>query len=177
MAGHEWRSTQLLAWTDHDGPGRPPHGASGSLWTATAATLGVVFSVILFTDTLCPEHRAWVQSLAALAFVGVVASIVGLLRGWASAPLLTVVSAALGSVIGLIDAVHAPLRGGFIAAGFAVAVVSSAWLALRQVPLLSWDRRLRRQTATPEDAWPAAATPAAGRANAAAPGLEVHTGQ
>ncbi|MBW3558017.1 MAG: hypothetical protein KY454_13870, partial [Actinobacteria bacterium] len=123
-----------------------------------------MFSVIMFTDALCPEHRAWVQTLAGLAMVGVITSIVGLLRGWASAPLLTVASAALGAGIGIIDAVHSPVRGGFIAAAFAVAVALSAWLALRQVPLLRWDRRLRRDISPAEEAWlsePTAGTSAA----------------
>lgn len=157
MAGSEWRSTQVLAWTDQEGPGRPPRAASVGLWTATAATLAVVFSVILFTDALCPEHRAWVQTLAGLAMLGVTASIVGLLRGWAGAPLLTVISAALGGAIGLIDAIHSPVRGGVIAAGFTLALVLSGWLAFRQVPLLRWDRRLRREVAPVDMAWPAAA--------------------
>ncbi|MGH9178046.1 MAG: hypothetical protein ACRD0N_05775 [Acidimicrobiales bacterium] len=156
MARSEWRSTQVLAWTDQEGPARPPRVASVGLWAATAATLAVVFSVIMFTDALCPEHRAWVQTLGGLAVVGVVASMVGLLRGWASAPLLTVCSAALGAAIGLIDAIHSPVRGGFIAAAFAVALVLSGWLALRQVPLLRWDRRLRREVAPLEAGWPEA---------------------
>jgi hypothetical protein len=147
MAWPERRSTQVLAWTDQEGPGRPPRAPSAGVWTATAATLGVVFSVFMFTDALCPEHRAWVQTLAGLALLGVVTSAVGLVRGWAAAPLLTVACAALGGVIGLIDAAHSPLRGGFIAGAFAVALVLSGWLAVRQIPLRRWDRRLVRDTA------------------------------
>ncbi|MGI8685174.1 MAG: hypothetical protein ACR2MO_08830 [Acidimicrobiales bacterium] len=178
MARPEWRSTQVLAWTDREGPGRPPSGPAVGLWTATAATLAIVFSVIMFTDALCPEHRMWVQTLAGLALVGVVTSIVGLVRGWASAPLLTVGSAAVGGGIGLIDTVHSPVRGGFIAAAFAVALVLSAWMAVRQVPLLRWDRRLRRDTAPAESTWPAepaADVTASGTAEAAPP--EVHVRQ
>lgn len=170
MTRPEWRSTQVLAWTDRDGPGRPPRSASPAMWTATAATLGVVFSVILFTDALCPEHRSWVQALAGLALLGVVTSIVGLLRSWPSAPLITAASAALGAGIGLIDAVHSPLRGGFIAAAFVVALAQSASLALRQVPLLRWERRLRRDVTPAEQPWlpePAAETPTDGTATAA----------
>ena len=155
MAPHEWRSTQVLAWTDSEGPGRPPRGAGAGVWMATAATLGIVFSVMMFTDALCPEHRAWVQTLAGLALLGVVTSIVGLLRGWPSAPLVTAGSAALGVGIGFIDAVHSPLRGGFIAAAFVLALLLSGWLALRQVPMLRWDRRLRRDTAPAAEVWPA----------------------
>lgn len=161
MARPEWRSTQVLAWTDQEGPGRPPRAPSAGVWTAAAATLGVVFSVFMFTDALCPEHRAWVQTLAGIALLGVVTSAVGLVRGWAGAPLLTVACAALGGVIGVIDAAHSPLRGGFIAGGFLVALVLSGWLAVRQVPLLRWDRRLVRDTSPaaepvlPESAGPA----------------------
>jgi hypothetical protein len=147
MARPEWRSTQVLAWTDQEGPGRPPPAPSAAVWTAAAATLGVVFSVFMFTDALCPEHRAWVQTLAGIAILGVVTSAVGLVRGWAGAPLLTVACAALGGVIGLIDAAHSPVRGGFIAGAFLVALVLSGWLAVRQVPLVRWDHRLVRDTA------------------------------
>lgn len=157
MARQGWRSTEVLAWTEREGPGRPPGAPPAALWTATAATLGVVFSVILFTDTLCPEHRMWVQTLASAALIGVVCSIVGLLRGWAGAPLLTMGSAALGGAIGLIDAVHAPLRGGFIAAAFVVALVLSTWLTVRQLPLLRWDRALR-QAMSPAPAGPGVPT-------------------
>lgn len=153
MADRTWRSTQVFAWTEGDGPGRAPRPPATWMWTTTAATLGVVFSVIFVTDTLCPEHRAWVQNLATLALVGVVVSIVGLVRGWAVAPLLTVASAGLGAVIGLIDAVHAPVRGGAIAVGFGLAVLFGAWLALRQLPLAAWDRAVRRQV-TPDDLAP-----------------------
>ena len=154
MTRPEWRSTQVLAWTDQEGPGRPPRGASSGLWAATAATLGVVFSVFFFTDALCPEHRAWVQSLAGLALLGVITSIVGLVRGWPSAPLITAGSAAIGVGIGFIDAVHSPLRGGFIVAAFVLALVLSGWMTIGQLPLLRWDRRLRRDTA-PMAEWPA----------------------
>ena len=163
MARHEWRSTQVLAWTDSEGPGRPPRSAGAGVWVAAAATLGVVFSVMMFTDALCPEHRAWVQTLAGVAMVGVVTSIVGLLRGWPSAPLVTAGSAAVGVGIGFIDAVHSPVRGSFIAAAFVLALVLSGWLALRQVPMLRWDRRLRRDTAPVVEEWPA------GRPTVAAP--------
>lgn len=168
MERHEWRSTQVLAWTDSEGPGRPASGAGAGLWGATAATLGIVFSVMMFTDALCPEHRAWVQTLAGLALLGVVTSIVGLLRGWPSAPLITAASAALGVGIGFIDAVHSPVRGGFIVAAFVVALALSGWLALRQVPMLRWDRRLRRESAPVAEEWPAeqpAANPVAGEAS------------
>ena len=158
MARPEWRSTQVLAWTDQEGPARPPRGPSAGVWTAAAATLGIVFSVFMFTDALCPEHRAWVQTLAGIAILGVVTSAVGLVRGWAAAPLLTVACAALGGVIGLIDAAHSPVRGGFIAGAFLVALVLSGWLAVRQVPLLRWDRRLVRDTAP--DAGPVQPGPA-----------------
>ena len=151
MSKRDWRPTAVVAWTEREGPGRPPAGAGTWMWTATAATLGVVISAIFLTDALCPDHRVWVQSLAVLAIFGSVTAIVGLTRAWAAAPLLTIGVAVLGALIGAIDAEHSPLRGGLIAAGFLVALAFSAWLALRQAPLVAWDRRLRREaTVSPE---------------------------
>jgi hypothetical protein len=166
MGERDWRSTAVVAWTEHEGPGRPPAGAASWMWTATAATLGVVISAIFMTDALCPDHRVWVQSLALLAIFGSVAAIVGLTRGWASAPLLTMGVAVLGALIGAIDAEHSPVRGGLIAAGFLVALAFSGWLALRQLPQVGWDRRLRRDaTFEPDGAVP----PATGEPTAARP--------
>lgn len=138
----------MVAWTERDGPGRPPHGPARWAWTATAATLGLVLSVIVTTDALCPEHRAWVQSLALLAVFGSVLAIVGLVRGWAIAPVSTIGVAGIGAVIGAIDAAHSPLRGGAIAVGFVLVLVFSAWLAVRQLPLTAWDRRVQREAET-----------------------------
>lgn len=170
MADRMWRSTEVLAWTENEGPRRPPRAEATWIWTTTAATLGIVFSTILFTDTLCPEHRLWVQNLATVAFLMVVVSIVGMARGWAAAPMITVVAAGLGTVIGLIDAAHAPVRGGAIAAGFGLAVVSGGWLAVRQLPLVAWDRDLRRQL-TPMAA-PVASNPSAARSTVSRPAEE-----
>lgn len=141
----QWRPTEVVAWTEHEGPGRPPKGPAAWMWTATAATLGLVLSVIFFTDALCPEHRVWVQTLALLALFGSTIAIAGLVRGWATAPGLTIGVAAIGALIGVIDAAHAPLRGGAIAVGFLVALLFSAWLAVRQLPAAAWDRQLRRE--------------------------------
>ena len=151
MTEREWRPTNIVAWTEHDGPGRPPRGAAGWMWTATAGTLGLVLSVVFMTDALCPEHRMWVEGLATLAFFGSIVAIVGLTRGWAIAPLLTIAVAGIGAVIGAIDAAHSPVRGGTIALGFLVAMAFSAWLCVRQLPAGAWDRRLRRAATTELD--------------------------
>jgi len=147
MTERGWKSTPVIAWTEREGPPAAPQGAAQWTWFAAAGTLGTVFSVMFMTDALCPEHRVWVQSLAAVALVGTIATITGLVRGWSSAPLLAVAVGLLGAAIGVIDAEHAPVRGGAIAAGFLLAVLFGIWLTVRQYPLRVWDRRLRRESA------------------------------
>ena len=144
MGRGEWHSGEVLAWTEREGPGRPPAGPRRSLSVGLAATLGVVFAGMISTDTLCPEHRAWVQALGSVAMIGVVVAAIGLFRQWAVAPFLTLVSALAGVGIGFIDAAHSPTRGQAIAIAFAAVSVGALWLALRQVPLVRWDRAVRR---------------------------------
>jgi hypothetical protein len=103
--------------------------------------LGVTFAGVLSSDTLCPDHRAWVQILGTIGFTMIVVALVGLVRGWAVAPALTVVAGALGVAIGLIDAVHSPTRGRLIALGFAVAMAVAGLATARAVQLARWDRR------------------------------------
>ncbi|MGE3620861.1 MAG: hypothetical protein AB7L84_10415 [Acidimicrobiia bacterium] len=141
MSGSGWRTTDVVAWTEHDGPGRPPTPGVGP-WILATATLGVALSVIVMTDALCPEHRAWVLGLAAVSFTLTVVAVVGLVAGWSSAPATTVVAAAIGTPIGLIDALHDPLRGGAIAAGFALATGAGIWLVAQSRAAHRWDRRV-----------------------------------
>lgn len=136
-----WRTGELLAYTEHEGPGRPP-AASPTWMTGTlVGVVGVTFAGLVSSDTLCPDHRAWVQTLAGIGLIAMVAALVGLVRGWAVAPLLTLLSSSLGVAIGLIDAVHAPTRGRLIALGFGVALVLAALASSRALRLRAWDRR------------------------------------
>ncbi len=151
MSEREWEPTSVVAWTEREGPRRPPPGAARWMWTATAATLGVVVATIFMTDALCPDHRVWVENLALLAIFGSVVAIVGLIRGWAIAPLTTIGVAGIGAVIGALDAAHSPFRGGAIAAGFVLALLFSAWLAVRELSVGAWDRRLRREASADVD--------------------------
>ena len=96
---------------------------------------------MLSSDTLCPDHRAWVQVLGTIGFTVIVVALIGLVRGWAAAPALTVLAGALGVAIGLLDAVHSPTRGRLIALGFAVAVTVAGLATVRVVELARWDRR------------------------------------
>lgn len=147
MTQQRWRSDEVLAWTEGDGPGRPPRGPNRVAWLAMSATLAAIFIGVTMTDTLCPEHRAWVQALGSLALLGSVLSIIGLARGWASAPLTTSFAAVAGVAIGLIDAIHSPTRGALLAVAFGVVAVGGAWLAIRQAAFLRWDRQVRSQLA------------------------------
>ncbi|HET6954136.1 MAG TPA: hypothetical protein VFI47_27470 [Acidimicrobiales bacterium] len=168
--GGDWRSSGVLAWTEHDGPGRPPRAPGRGLSFALAATLGVILAGMLSTDTLCPDHRNWVLALGTAGLVGTVVAITGLVKGWAVAPYLTLAVSFTGISIGLIDAIHDPTRGRLIALGFGACAALAAVLAGGTVPLALWDRRVRRDarpdaaprraaTLAASDARPAVATP------------------
>lgn len=156
-----WQDSEQVAWTEHDGPGRPPAAASRQLWLALAGVLAVVFSAMMFADVLCPEHRAWVQALGSVALLGSATSAIALLRGWSAAPLLTLATAATGVPIGLIDAQHDPSRGRLVALAFAVCVVGSSVLWARQLVIARWSRRtLAAGPAAPVSPAPVEAVPA-----------------
>jgi|SRR5918994_3358131 hypothetical protein len=156
----DWRSGDVVAWTEHDGVGTPPRGPGRVLPLVLAGTLAVVLGGMLWTDTLCPEHRSWVMALGTVGIIGTVVAIVGLVQSWALAPLLTVAVALDGVAIGFIDALHDPTRGRLIALAFALAAVLGAALTARAVPLVLWERHVRRQLAPEPAPEAAAASPA-----------------
>lgn len=144
MTADRWQQSETVAWTLRDGPGRPPAGPPRSLFAALAVGLGTVFGGMLFTDALCPEHRQWVHLMAGAAFVGAAVSLVGLLRRWVLAPLVTAVVCALGVGIGLVDAIHAPARGAVLTAVFGVLTLACLVTSLFMVRLAAWDRAVAR---------------------------------
>ena len=101
-----------------------------------------VFIGMVSNDTLCPEHRAWVEVLGSFGLVTIVGAVIGLLRRWPLSALLALISAVIGIAIGIIDAIHAPARGNIIAASFAVLVVAAILLIVADARLLRWDRRV-----------------------------------
>lgn len=146
--GHgAWRSDEVIAWTEREGPGRPPQGVNRAATTALGLGLAAVFTAILFIDSLCPEHRAWVQAMASTALVCSIVASVGLVRRWAVAPLLALPVALCGVAIGLLDAAHAAARGRAIAAAFSVLAVGAVVLVWRQIALIKWDRSVNRSIA------------------------------
>ena len=158
MGKNGWRSGPVLAWTEHDGPTRPPDGPGRLVPGVLAGSLGVVFLGMMSTDVLCPEHRALVQGFATLALVGIVVAIVGLVRGWALAPFTTLVSALAGVAIGVIDTAHDPTRGRILAVAFALVAAGAAVVAVRQASLVRWDHALAADLAPLPDAAPQPAT-------------------
>ena len=121
------------------------------LTTAIGVGLVCIFSAILFTDTLCPEHRVWVQVLASAALVGTVVTGVGLLRGWATAPALSVLVTTCGMAIGVLDAAHAADRGVAITVAFGALWLGSVMLVYRAIRLFLWDRAMQRSLSAPVD--------------------------
>ena len=79
------------------GPGRGPSEGGRRLWFLLAGAMALVFLGIMSSDTLCPEHRLWVLLLGGASLIAAGAAIVGLIDGWAGAPLLALASA-LGGV-------------------------------------------------------------------------------
>jgi hypothetical protein len=107
------------------------------------------------SDTLCAEHRLWAQSLALFGLLGGVTAVVGLVRGSAFAPLLTVATALAGVGIGILDAAHAPVRGGLVALAFTGVGAFACWLASHDVGLRRWERMVLAEVGgAPEEALP-----------------------
>lgn len=110
--------------------------------------MATVFTAILFTDSLCPEHRVWVQAMASTALVCSIVASIGLLRRWAVAPLLALPVTFCGVAIGLLDAAHAAARGRAIAAAFSVLAAGAVVLVWRQIALVRWDQSVDRSIAS-----------------------------
>lgn len=142
MSGTEWKQAEVLAWSSHDGPGEAPKAPGRWLLGGVGGALSVTFVGIMGSDTLCPDHRAWVQILASVALVTSVVAVAQVLRNQASAGVLALLAACLGMAIGLLDAVHSPTRGSLILLGFAIAAVGSAIVSFRLLRLGAWDHRL-----------------------------------
>ena len=121
-----------------------PKAPSRIVSLVLAAALGVVLVGMLGADTLCPEHRGWVVGLGMLGIVFTAVAVVGLVQGWAVAPVLTLLVSIDGVAIGLIDATHDPSRGRLIALAFAATAVLAAALTWRSLRLAAWDRDVRR---------------------------------
>lgn len=143
MAG-SWRDDGLVAWTERDGPGQPPRGPQRWLSMGISAAFLGLFTSMIFSDTLCPEHRSWVMLLGSIGFASTVVAGVGLWRSWAIAAPLSVLAAGSGVAIGLIDSIHSASRGRWIAGAFATLLVGAVALTWRQIVLLRWDRKVRR---------------------------------
>lgn len=152
-----WTSTEVLAFTENDGPGRPPAGPPAWMTGSLAGVLGVSFTGLLAADTLCPDHRTWVQSLGLVALMSIGAAVVSLLRGWAAAPILTVLAGVAGVGIGVLDAAHDPARGRLIALLFTGATLLALWLAARTRRAAAWTAELAPEDDLPEGLAPAVA--------------------
>ena len=146
MSAPQWRHTEVLAWTEHDGPTRSPDGSGRTSSVLLAAALGGLLVGVLSIDTLCAEHRAWVRGLGTAAIVGVIGAAIALLRDSPTAPMLCLFSAAAGIGIGAIDATHNRTRGQIIVVAFAVVLLGAALLVARLHRLRRWDASLRRAT-------------------------------
>ena len=115
MGTPEWRRSETLAWTRRDGVTPPPPGVNRWFFGAIALSMAGVWIGMLAADTLCPEHRMWVQTLGLVASLSAVSSIFGLASQRFWAPLAALASTrCCGIAVGFIDAVHSPTRGALI---------------------------------------------------------------
>jgi predicted lysophospholipase L1 biosynthesis ABC-type transport system permease subunit len=145
-----WNQNESVAWVGHDTP-TPPR-VSRTARFALAGSLGATVAGMLFTDTLCPEHRAWVMAIGSIAIVAAVAAVVALVRAsWVAMP-LALGSAAGGVGIGIIDITHDAQRGTVVAMCFAALALLAGALVAGDLRRLEWDDRLRRSAAEPAPA-------------------------
>jgi hypothetical protein len=107
--------------------------------------MGSVLGVILFSDTLCPEHRAWVQVLGTVGIAVSIAAFVALMRNSASGPVLTLAGAVAGIGIGALDALHSPLRGGVVLGAFSLLAIMTAWPLFVEARAAAWTHRVTRE--------------------------------
>jgi hypothetical protein len=141
MTTPQWGSSETLAWTQRDGVTPPPSGVNRWFLGAIALSMAGVWIGMIATDTLCPEHRMWVQTFGVAASLGAVSSIFGLASQRFWAPLAALGSALLGIAIGFIDAVHSPTRGALISIAFAIVSVVVLVAAVPQLRSALWFRR------------------------------------
>ena len=140
--GPHWRSGEVLAYTEREGPGRPPRGPSIVTTTSLAVATGVALIGLLSNDQLCSIHRVVVQVLASVVVCGAVIAIIGLIHGWPSAPLTTLIACSAAVVIGGIDAMHSTIASRFVVVSFGAAAAAAAGLAWRSRLMARWDSAL-----------------------------------
>lgn len=167
--GGMWKTGDLLAYTEREGPGRPPSASPTWMMGTLVGVVGITLVGLLSSDTLCPDHRAWVEALAGIGFLAIVGSLIALVRGSATAPLLTLLASSLGVTIGLLDAAHSATRGRLIALGFGVALVLAAMASLRAARLRHWDQQVAANLRPVDVEWPADRAPSDAVAPHAAP--------
>lgn len=139
-----WRSGEVLAYTEREGPGRPPRGPSIVSTVSLAVSMGIALIGLLSNDTLCPTHRVVVEVLAGVVVYGVVAAMIALFQAWSSAPLTTFIACLAAVAIGVIDAAHSTTLSRLIVVSFGAGATVAAALAWRARLLARWDPALRR---------------------------------
>jgi hypothetical protein len=142
-----WRTTDTVAWTTRDGHTPPPKGVSATLLGGIATGLVGVWLVLVSVDALCPEHRQWVQALGITACASAAVAVVGLVRSTAWGPLCALASSLLGVAVGVIDAVHSPLRGTLVTLGFVALTTVLFYVAWHMVVSRWWVRRVHNEAA------------------------------
>lgn len=137
-----WRSGEVLAFTEREGPGRPPRGPSIVTTGSLAVAMGVAVIGLLSNDQLCSMHRIVVQVLASVVVCGAVTAIIGLIQGWPSAPVTTFVASLAAVLIGGIDAMHSATASRLVVVSFGAVAAVAAALVLRSRLMARWDSAL-----------------------------------
>lgn len=138
-------SAEVLAWTTNDGLTPPPRGVRPRILGASALAMTGIWVGMLSVDTLCPEHRMWVQALATGALFSSILAIAGLVKQRSWAALFALLSATCGISIGIIDAIHDPTRGALIAVAFTALAAVLVMTVVRQYQSASWARATAKE--------------------------------
>jgi hypothetical protein len=137
-----WRSGEVLAYTEREAPGRPPAGPTIVTTGSLAVAIGVALVGLLSNDQVCSIHRVVVQVLAGIVVYGAVIAIVGLIQGWPSAPLTTLIACLAAVAIGGIDVLHSATASRFVIVSFGTVAAAAAGLAWRARLMNRWDSAL-----------------------------------
>ena len=137
----QWsRSDDVVAWTEHDGPGRPQPGPSPRWYQGLAAGFAGWFALAVVGCELV--HHSGTEHVplstaeivgGVTVFLGLPAMAVLLARRSIVGPLLAVVLGLLATVVSATQWSVAPWYTAVEAGGFAILTVLAAVLAVRQL--------------------------------------------
>jgi hypothetical protein len=116
---------------------------------ASAAALGVALFALLTANTVCPEHALWIDGLATVTGILVVAAVTTTLLASALAPVLTLAACSGGMAIAAVDVVHGVTRSRLIALACAIAGAIAAFSVVKSARIRRWEASALAPADTP----------------------------